>query len=75
MARREKEGTYIPGYGGMVLDVEDVRAILDILRRRDRQAWQEIVVWLSQEDEAPLSERARRAFRGALMEWRMQSRF
>ena len=75
MARCEKEGTYIPGYAGLILDVEDVRAILEILRRRDRQAWQEVVVWLSQEGEAPpLSERAKRAFRGALMEWRMQSR-
>jgi len=73
MANR-REGIYIPGYAGLVLGVEDVRAILDILRRRDRQAWREIVVWLSQEDETPLSERARRAFQGALMEWRMQSR-
>ena len=74
--RKKKEGFYVPGYGGVVLDVEDVRAILEIVHRRDRRAWQEIVVWLSQEkDGTLLSRQAKRAFQGALMEWRMQSQW
>ena len=71
----KKEGTYISGYGGAVLDVEDVRTILEIVRRRDRLAWQEIVVWLSQEGGgiSPLSKRAKLAFKAAFMKWKMQS--